>query len=192
LFNPLDGSSTIPGYQAGGEELTITDGYLVIVSPTAVLTLDPATGKLDDSNQSDWLQVLEFAPAAGPGGMTDGNLAAVSLNLWTVGCNSGDVGDTSCFPSFSTIANNMSSSYVFDHEGPTCNNVNSPACFNGPNSYLWNPSASNPQYDPSYTINFVAPTGISPEPATFVIGVGGLTLIAVLRRRRIRRGVSGS
>jgi hypothetical protein len=171
--------ASVSGFDGGPEQFTVTDGYLVIVKSTATLTYDSNTGQMDDPNQSDWLQVLEFAPGPTQGGVADGTLATNYLDLFTAGCSSGNPTDTSCFPTFSTIVNapTYNDSYIFENETVT-------------NSYFYNPSPNNPNFDPSYTVNYVSPTA-TPEPSTFAIGIGGLALIIALRRRSIWRDPSG-
>jgi uncharacterized protein (TIGR03382 family) len=167
--------SSIAGFSGSGEAADgITDGYLVIVKSTAALTFDPNTGQNDDSNQSDWLQVVEFAPAT-VGQIADGNQFATSLALWTAGCSGTNPADTSCFPSFATITGasaGFNGSYLFVNEGAV-----QPA---------WNMNVFDPTpgstYTPTYTINYVSPAA-TPEPATFMIGLGGLALVVALRRR---------
>src|ERR1019366_3151439 len=98
---------------------------------------------------------------------------ATSISLFTVGCTSGNPGDTSCFPSLASILGNPNTdSYYFDNEAAN-------------NSYFWNPSASNPTFDPSYTVNFVAADQVAtPEPGTVALGMAGMAMIVALRRRR--------
>jgi hypothetical protein len=171
--------ANVSGFDGGPEQFTITDGYLVIVKSTATLTYDSNTGQFDDSNQSDWLQVLEFAPTATQGGVVDGTLATNYLDLFTAGCSSGNPTDTSCFPTFSTIVNSPSynDSYIFENETLA-------------NSYFYSPSAGSSSFNPSYTINYVSPTA-TPEPSTFVIGFGGLLALMVALRFRSARDSSG-
>jgi hypothetical protein len=134
----------------------VTDGYLVLLTPTAVIMAG------QDNNPNDYLQVLEFAPLTGVGGVTDGLEVATSLNLYTAGCGGSAA---SCFPTVTTLD---ASDTLFVND-------------NVSNTFVYDP-ISSPLYNNVYTVNYVANT--APEPATFVVGFGGLAVVAMMRRWR--------
>jgi len=144
----------------------ITPGYIIIVDPG----LDP-TNSAVQQNQADWLQVIEFAPVVPP------PYAAQSIELLTLGCNDpSNPNDTSCFPSYATVAGVAN---YFDVE-PT-----SVPAYSTPYN-LTEGDVKDHEYNAYYFPEVV------PEPASVATFIGGAFALALLGRRRILRKRSSS
>ncbi len=145
---------------------TITGGYIVIENPSANPALNHIVADTNnyygasDANLANWTQILYFSPVT----PTDpvGGDPANQVILYTVGCNNAlNPLDNSCFPSYSQM---MSQAY-FD-------------VYTSPDVYTLD---ENPGTNPDhiYTVTLV-----TPEPATVTFALGGIALLAGMRKLR--------
>ncbi len=89
----------------------VVGGYLVLKD-------NPAA---PDSDQTQWSDVLVFAP-------TGGN--ATTVQMFSAGCNTGNPNDRSCFPSFATVTADPDSAFVNETEGAATVFAASPNIYN--------------------------------------------------------------
>jgi hypothetical protein len=75
-----------------------TGGYLVLKDNAAA----------PDSDQTQWSDVLIFAPTAG---------AATTVQLFSAGCNTANPNDRSCFPSFATVTADPDRAFIVETKG---------------------------------------------------------------------------
>ena len=75
-----------------------TGGYLVLKENAVA----------PDSDQSQWSDVLVFAPTAGN---------ATEVQLFSAGCNTPNPNDRSCFPSFATVTADPDSGFIVENSG---------------------------------------------------------------------------
>jgi hypothetical protein len=78
--------------------MVVTGGYLVLKD-------NPAA---PDSDQSQWSDVLVFAP-------TGGN--ATTVQMFSAGCNTANPNDRSCFPTFATVTGDPDSGFINETKG---------------------------------------------------------------------------
>jgi hypothetical protein len=89
----------------------VTGGYLVLKD-------NPAA---PDSDQTQWSDVLVFAPTAG---------IATTVQLFSAGCNTTNPNDRSCFPSFATVTADPDSAFISETKGSATVFVATPNIYN--------------------------------------------------------------
>lgn len=89
----------------------VTGGYLVLKDNPAIA----------DSDQTNWSDVLVFAPAAG---------TATTVQLFSAGCNTANPNDRSCFPTFATVSGDPDSGFINETKGGATVFVASPNIYN--------------------------------------------------------------
>jgi len=90
--NPSEISNVIP------LPLGVTGGYLVLKSNSAA----------PDSDQTQWSDVLIFAPTGG---------TASTVQLFSAGCNTANPNDRTCFPTFATVSGDPDSGFINETKG---------------------------------------------------------------------------
>jgi len=90
---------------------SVTGGYLVLKD-------NPAA---PDSDQSQWSDVLVFAPTAG---------SATTVQMFSAGCNTANPNDRSCFPSFATVSGDPDSGFINETQGGATVFTASPNIYN--------------------------------------------------------------
>jgi hypothetical protein len=89
----------------------VTGGYLVLKdNPVA-----------PDTDQSQWSDVLVFAPTAG---------SATTVQMFSAGCNTANPNDRSCFPSFATVSADPDSGFIDETHGAATVFVAGPNIYN--------------------------------------------------------------
>lgn len=161
-----DVTVNLPGPSAPAA-FALTPGYLVLDSQPASIVAD-GNGLTSDPNQANWTQVLFFKPMV-PNG------PALSLELFTVGCGTGNLTDRSCFPTYATIFSQSVGTYDFE-AAPAVGGV-----FNFPCLPSGTCGAAQGIVD-YYNIHYILPTPAVPEPSTMMIAASGLAVLGGFRR----------
>lgn len=181
------------GYYSGdtfisypSNEAPTTAGYLVLLFP------GDALNTANEQNEADWEQVVEFV------GNVSAGTESTLIQLFTNGCSSGNAGDTSCFPSLSTVEagingvqtyydNQCSAAGQTQGDGDTCP---------GAGEYLWYPDEPPPTLVPPeaheydiFTVAAAQQVGTVPEPGTIgMLAIGAGALAGLGYRRKVRAG----
>lgn len=155
-----------------------TPGFLVLLFPTIPNNLT------NEATVADWDQVIEFVPNA------DVGTGSTEIMMFTNGCASGVLGDTSCFPSLATVQagiagtptyydNQCSSAGQTQGDGDVCA---------GAGVYFWYPDEGNLTQGHEYYIFDPGATASAslPEPTSiWLILIGFVGILAARARRTV-------